>query len=171
MGCELHDWRLSKHCTSWVARGAVYNDHRFFDGQRIRTSVVTSITPGDVSIDVATKNSTYTCPYAECSDSTLDFVNDVALIGAGSPSRKEEVCNCLIWRQKNATRNSIESVGRLTSPTKSFSGRHAMRYRRCCGRREISTGTTFLSSVGVEYVATTSPDPLLCRSEKPWEHH
>lgn len=38
-----------------------------------------------------------------------------------------------------------------------------MRYRRCCGRREISTGTTFLSSVGVEYVATTSPDPLLCR--------
>ena len=83
MGCELHDWRLSKHCTSWVARGAVYNDHRFFDGQRIRTSVVTSITPGDVSIDVATKNSTYTCSYAECSDSTLDFVNDVALIGAG----------------------------------------------------------------------------------------
>lgn len=24
---------------------------------------------------------------------------------------KEEVCNCLIWRQKDATRNSIESVG------------------------------------------------------------
>ena len=24
---------------------------------------------------------------------------------------KEEVCNCLIWRQQDATRNSIEAVG------------------------------------------------------------
>lgn len=83
MGYELRDWRLSKYGASWVARGAVYNDHRFFDGQRIRTSVVASITPGDASIEVSTKNSAYICPYAECSDSTLDFVNDVALIGAG----------------------------------------------------------------------------------------
>ena len=82
MGYELRDWRLSKYGASWVARGAVYNDHRFFDGQRIRTSVVASITPGDASIEVSTKNSAYICPYAECSDSTLDFVNDVALIGA-----------------------------------------------------------------------------------------
>lgn len=82
MGYALRDWRLSKYGASWVARGAVYNDHRFFDGQRIRTSVVASITPGDASIEVSTKNSAYICPYAECSDSTLDFVNDVALIGA-----------------------------------------------------------------------------------------
>lgn len=44
--------------------------------------MVASITPGDASIEVSTKNSAYICPYAECSDSTLDFVNDVALIGA-----------------------------------------------------------------------------------------
>lgn len=54
-------------------------------------------------------------------------------------------------------------LGRLTSPTKSFSGRHAMRYRRCCGRREISTGTTFLLSVSAVCAAITSPGPRLCR--------
>lgn len=82
MGYELRDWRFSKHGTSWVAKGSVYNDHRFFNSQRIRTSAVVAITPEIDSLEVTTKNSTYICPYAECSDSTLDFVNDVALIGA-----------------------------------------------------------------------------------------
>lgn len=31
---------------------------------------------------------------------------------------KEEVCNCLIWRQQDATRNSIESVGQANFSTK-----------------------------------------------------
>lgn len=37
---------------------------------------------------------------------------DLAMFDARAFSLpKEEVCNCLIWRQKDATRNSIESVG------------------------------------------------------------
>lgn len=43
---------------------------------------------------------------------TLSSKLDVAMFDARCFSiPKEEVCNCLIWRQQDATRNSIEAVG------------------------------------------------------------
>ena len=47
----------------------------------------------------------------------LDVLNKAMGRGAMFDARvfnipKEEVCNCLIWRQQDATRNSIESAGR-----------------------------------------------------------
>lgn len=36
---------------------------------------------------------------------------------------KEEVCNCLIWRQQDATRNSIESVGQAYFSAKQLHGK------------------------------------------------
>lgn len=36
---------------------------------------------------------------------------------------KEEVCNCLIWRQQDATRNSIQSVGQANFSQKQLSGK------------------------------------------------
>ena len=36
---------------------------------------------------------------------------------------KEEVCNCLIWRQQDATRNSIESVGQAYFSSKQLHGK------------------------------------------------
>ena len=36
---------------------------------------------------------------------------------------KEEVCNCLIWRQQDATRNSIEAVGRANFSQKELNGK------------------------------------------------
>lgn len=37
---------------------------------------------------------------------------------------KEEVCNCLIWRQQDATRNSIESVGQFYFSQKELNGKN-----------------------------------------------
>lgn len=36
---------------------------------------------------------------------------------------KEEVCNCLIWRQQDATRNSIQSVGQANFSQKQLNGK------------------------------------------------
>lgn len=36
---------------------------------------------------------------------------------------KDEVCNCLIWRQQDATRNSIESVGHANFSQKELHGK------------------------------------------------
>lgn len=36
---------------------------------------------------------------------------------------KEEVCNCLIWRQQDATRNSIQSVGQANFSRKQLNGK------------------------------------------------
>ena len=36
---------------------------------------------------------------------------------------KEEVCNCLIWRQQDATRNSIQSVGQANFSSKQLHGK------------------------------------------------
>lgn len=36
---------------------------------------------------------------------------------------KEEVCNCLIWRQQDATRNSIQSVGQANFSHKQLNGK------------------------------------------------
>lgn len=36
---------------------------------------------------------------------------------------KDEVCNCLIWRQQDATRNSIESVGQANFSQKQLNGK------------------------------------------------
>lgn len=36
---------------------------------------------------------------------------------------KEEVCNCLIWRQQDATRNSIQSVGQANFSHKELNGK------------------------------------------------
>ena len=36
---------------------------------------------------------------------------------------KEEVCNCLIWRQKDATRNSIEAVGQANFSHRELQGK------------------------------------------------
>lgn len=36
---------------------------------------------------------------------------------------KEEVCNCLIWRQQDATRNSIQSVGQANFSQKQLKGK------------------------------------------------
>lgn len=36
---------------------------------------------------------------------------------------KEEVCNCLIWRQQDATRNSIQSVGQSNFSQKQLNGK------------------------------------------------
>lgn len=36
---------------------------------------------------------------------------------------KEEVCNCLIWRQQDATRNSIQAVGQANFSQKQLSGK------------------------------------------------
>lgn len=36
---------------------------------------------------------------------------------------KEEVCNCLIWRQQDATRNSIQSVGQANFSKKQLNGK------------------------------------------------
>lgn len=38
---------------------------------------------------------------------------------------KEEVCNCLIWRQQDATRNSIESVGQA------YFSHNELKYKKC----------------------------------------
>lgn len=37
---------------------------------------------------------------------------------------KEEVCNCLIWRQQDATRNSIEAVGQAHFSQKQLNGKN-----------------------------------------------
>ena len=37
---------------------------------------------------------------------------------------KDEVCNCLIWRQKDATRNSIESVGQAYFSQSKLNGKN-----------------------------------------------
>ena len=39
---------------------------------------------------------------------------------------KDEVCNCLIWRQQDATRNSIESVGHANFSQKELYPRYAV---------------------------------------------
>ena len=36
---------------------------------------------------------------------------------------KDEVCNCLIWRQQDATRNSIEAVGQANFSQKELHGK------------------------------------------------
>lgn len=77
---ELHDWYLSDIWGSWVAEGSVYNNPKFPDGNRIRTSEVVSITPRDTDMVVATKNSTYVCKYSECLDSGLGFLSDAKLV-------------------------------------------------------------------------------------------
>ena len=38
---------------------------------------------------------------------------------------KEDVCNCLIWRQQDATRNSIESVGQA------YFSHNELKYKKC----------------------------------------
>lgn len=77
---ELRDWYLFDIWGSWVAKGSVYNNPKFPDGNRIRTSEVVSITPRDMDMVVATKNSTYVCKYSECLDSGLGFLSDTKLV-------------------------------------------------------------------------------------------
>lgn len=80
MSYELRDWYLSDIWGSWVATGSVYNNPKFPDGNRVRTSGVVSITPRDTDMVVATKNSTYVCKYSECLDSGLGFLSDTHLV-------------------------------------------------------------------------------------------
>ena len=80
MNYELRDWYLSDIWGSWVAKGSVYNNPKFPDGNRIRTSEVVSITPRDMDMVVATKNSTYVCKYSECLDNGLGFLSDAKLV-------------------------------------------------------------------------------------------
>lgn len=77
---ELRDWYLSDIWGSWVATGSVYNNPKFPDGNRVRTSEVLSITPRDMDMVVATKNSTYVCKYSECLDNGLGFLSDTHLV-------------------------------------------------------------------------------------------
>lgn len=81
---ELRDWYLSDIWSSWVAKGSVYNNPKFPDGTRIRTSEVVSITPRETDMVVATKNSTYVCKYIECLDSDLAFLGDTKLVPASN---------------------------------------------------------------------------------------
>ena len=55
--------------------------------------------------------------YKECSDKMAMFDSRVFSIP------KEEVCNCLIWRQQDATRNSIQSVGQANFSHKQLNGK------------------------------------------------
>lgn len=55
---------------------------------------------------------------------------------------KEEVCNCLIWRQQDATRNSIEAVGQANFSHKELHGKTCNVIRICSGKSAVSTGTT-----------------------------
>lgn len=67
---------------------------------------------------------------------------------------KDEVCNCLIWRQQDATRNSIEAVGRQTLVRKSFMVKAVTLFKICSGRTAESTGMTSLLTVSVVRLAT-----------------
>lgn len=69
---------------------------------------------------------------------------------------KEEVCNCLIWRQQDATRNSIEAVGQAFFLRWNFIKRLAMRFKKCYGRNTISTGITSLQKTNVVLAVSNS---------------
>lgn len=53
---------------------------------------------------------------------------------------KEEVCNLIYWRQLDATRNSIQMVGKHISYTSSWKERNAMTFRTCWWSSLTSTG-------------------------------
>ena len=55
---------------------------------------------------------------------------------------KDEVCNCLIWRQQDATRNSIEAVGQAFFSQGQLNKRIRAISKKCSGHSMASTGTT-----------------------------
>lgn len=55
---------------------------------------------------------------------------------------KDEVCNCLIWRQQDATRNSIEAVGQAFFSQRELHKKTRATFRKCCGQSSASTGIT-----------------------------
>lgn len=55
MDYELRGWYISDSWGSWLARGSVYGHPKFKDGQRIHTSAIVSIVPGETSMVVMTK--------------------------------------------------------------------------------------------------------------------
>lgn len=67
---------------------------------------------------------------------------------------KDEVCNCLIWRQQDATRNSIEAVGQANFSRKSFMVKAVTLFKICSGRTAESTGMTSLLTVSVVRLVT-----------------
>lgn len=93
MDYELRGWYISDSWGSWLARGSVYGHPKFKDGQRIHTSAIVSIVPGETSMVVMTKNSTYVCQYDECLDSTLDFLKDTRLIQEGNA---DDIRQCIL---------------------------------------------------------------------------
>lgn len=68
--------------------------------------------------------------YASCASHEEEYVSrlysrfDSAMFDARAFSLpKEEVCNCLIWRQQDAVRNSIQAVGQAYFSTKQLDGK------------------------------------------------
>ena len=86
-------------CASVAASMATYAFNKFFaEG-----------VSAEIDYVMATQDSDVEGKYLEALDRCR---NKVALFDARVFSiPKEEVCNCLIWRQKDAIRNSIESAG------------------------------------------------------------
>lgn len=82
---------------------------------------------------------------------------------------KEEVCNCLIWRQQDATRNSIQSVGQANFSHSELQGKSCNEIQdmlftekninwndfpteskrgSCCYKRKVEIGTIYAGDCG-----------------------
>lgn len=110
-------------------------------------------------------------------ETDIDYINkllDKIKTGALFDSRvfsipKEEVCNCLIWRQQDATRNSIQSVGQANFSHSELQGKSCNEIQdmlfteksinwndfpteskrgSCCYKRKVEIGTIYAGDYG-----------------------
>lgn len=68
---------------------------------------------------------------------------------------KEEVTNYILWRQQDATRNSINSVGQAYFPHKQLEG--LTKSKNCFLKKKESTGMIILLSTEEEVVVSKTP--------------
>ena len=71
---------------------------------------------------------------------------------------KEEVCNCLIWRQQDATRNSIESVGQANFSSKELHKKIATKFKKCYLHKK--------ESIGMIILRITNGEPVVIKLKK-----
>jgi tRNA(His) 5'-end guanylyltransferase len=115
-GCVL-GYTQSDEITLVLVDYKTIDTYAWFDNN-VQKMVSISASMATFAFNKAFENAIY-----DYCDNTLDYVSDLFHVycnasdkGALFDSRvfnitKEEVCNCLIWRQQDATRNSIQSVG------------------------------------------------------------
>lgn len=67
---------------------------------------------------------------------------------------ENDICNAVIWRQKDAEKNSIASLGQAYFAHKELHGKRTMIFKTCLCFKRVLTGTMYQQDISVAALAS-----------------